>query len=97
MVSAKRSGVTQRGAPGGTAGAVELSHCVLIRSLMVYSIVMDPDQEEEILLGVAAGLDPLTAIAATDEKPPKPQRSGCLAALLVVAGIAWALAYVARL
>jgi hypothetical protein len=62
---------------------------------MVYWIVMDPDQEEEILLGVAAGLDPLTAIAAADEKPPKPQRSGCLAALLLVASITLVISYVA--
>lgn len=60
---------------------------------------MDPDREEEILLGVAAGLDPLTAIAAAsdDPKPRKPQGSGCLAAVLMVAGITLALAYVARL
>ena len=54
---------------------------------------MDPDREEEVLLNVACGLDPLTAIvAATDDpEPPKPQRSGCFAALLVV--IALAIAY----
>jgi len=52
---------------------------------------MDPDREEELLLHVAAGLDPLTAIAATgnDEKPAKPRRSGCVVALL--AGVALAI------
>lgn len=55
-------------------------------------IGMDPDREEEVLLNVACGLDPLTAIAAAsdEKKPPKPQRSGCLAALLLVVGIALA-------
>lgn len=61
------------------------THGILIR--------MDPDREEEILLNVAAGLDPLTAIVAAtgdEEKSPKPQRSGCLAALLLMASLALA-------
>jgi len=52
---------------------------------------MDPDRETEVLLNVACGLDPLTAVvAASDDERPS-QRSGCLTALLVVGGALWAL------
>lgn len=52
---------------------------------------MDPDRETEVMLNMACGLDPLSAIvAASDERPP--QRSGCLTALIVVGGILWAFA-----
>ena len=54
---------------------------------------MDPNREEELLLHVAAGLDPLSALiaASDDPKPPKPQRSGCLVAVSLVAVILWLL------
>jgi hypothetical protein len=53
---------------------------------------MNPDQEQEVLLNVACGLDPLTAVVAASDDS-KPQRSGCsFAALLMVAGLAWLIA-----
>jgi hypothetical protein len=53
---------------------------------------MDPDRETEILLNVACGLDPLTAVVAASDDETPPRRSGCLTALLVVGGVLWALA-----
>ena len=52
----------------------------------------DEDREQELLLHVAAGTDPLTALAALprDENPPdkRPRRkpAGCLGAI-VIAGV----------
>jgi hypothetical protein len=53
---------------------------------------MDPDREDEVLLNFACGLDPLTAVVAASDDETPPRRSGCLAALLVVGGVLWALA-----
>ena len=54
---------------------------------------MDPNREEELLLHVAAGLDPLTAIiaASDDPKPPKLRRSGWFVAVSLVAVVLWLL------
>jgi hypothetical protein len=53
---------------------------------------MDP-REEEMLLNVACGLDPLTAIvAASGEDDEPPRRKGCLGAVLIV--VVLAIAYV---
>ena len=52
---------------------------------------MDQNHEEKFLLHIAAGLDPMTAIAATGdgEKPRKPQQSGCFAVVFMVASVVW--------
>ena len=55
-----------------------------------YTGCMDPEREEEMLLNIAAGLDPLTAFVASDDPPKK--RWGCLTVLLV--GIALAIAMI---
>jgi hypothetical protein len=54
---------------------------------------MDPEREEEVLLNVACGLDPLTAIVAAgdDEKPPTSRGSGCVSAVIAIGVIVWAL------
>jgi hypothetical protein len=47
---------------------------------------MDEDREEELLLHVAAGTDPLTALAALPDDEPGPPRkklaTGCLFAII---------------
>jgi hypothetical protein len=47
------------------------------------------EREEELLLHVAAGTDPLTALAAIPDDDPEPPRkksaTGCLIALIVAA------------
>ncbi len=54
---------------------------------------MDKAREEEWLLHIAAGIDPLTAFAALppDEEKPKPPRrsTGCLVALIVFVCVVW--------
>jgi len=58
---------------------------------------MDP-REEEVLLNVACGLDPLTAIvAASGDGDEPPRRRGCVGAAIVVVFIVTVLIYVARL
>jgi len=52
---------------------------------------MDPEREEEMLLNIAAGLDPLTAFVAASDNSPK-KRWGCLAVLLV--GIVLAMTFI---
>lgn len=55
--------------------------------------------EDSFLINAALGTDLATSYAGAsgDDDPKPPQRSGCLSAvLLIVAGIVWALAYVAR-
>jgi len=56
----------------------------------------DHEREIEILSNLACGLDPLTAIAAIGDKktPCKPQRLGCLAAVLLA--VALVIAYAVR-
>ena len=55
---------------------------------------MDEDREQELLLHVAAGTDPLTALAALppNEDPPKRPRkpAGCLGAVFVILCLLWA-------
>ena len=53
---------------------------------------MEPEREEEVLLNVACGLDPLTAIVAANDKPPKRTGCGCFSAMLLIAAgiVAWA-------
>ena len=52
---------------------------------------MDQQREDEILLNVALGLDPLTAVVAADDKPGKKPTDclGCLlaAGLLLLLGL----------
>ena len=50
-------------------------------------------REEEILLNVACGLDPLTAIAASADDDPKPPKkpSGCLFIVLMALSVYWLL------
>lgn len=54
---------------------------------------MTSNREEEVVVNVACGLDPLTAIVAAsdDPRPPRRQRPGCVA-VLIVALTAWAIA-----
>ena len=50
---------------------------------------MNEDQEDELLLHVAAGTDPATAMAATDDDDADDQRpsEGCLVMLLAATGL----------
>jgi len=59
---------------------------------------MTPQQEEEWLTYVAAGIDPLVALAALppDNAPekqirsePRSHRSGCLALMVVILIVVW--------
>ena len=57
---------------------------------------MDP-REEEVVLNVACGLDPLTAIVAADDpEPPKRKGAGCLSAIVPIVA-AWVVVRVAGL
>ncbi len=53
---------------------------------------MGLDRDDEVLLNIACGLDPLTAVVAApnDERPP--QRSSYLTAMLIIGGVLWAIA-----
>ena len=49
---------------------------------------MNSDQKEEMLLHVAAGTDPATAMAATDDDDQRPSGGcGCLVVLLAIIGM----------
>jgi len=54
---------------------------------------MDEDHEQEWLMQIAGGADPLTGLAAVprDEKPQKARKgTGCLVAIVIL-GVLWLL------
>jgi hypothetical protein len=52
---------------------------------------MNQDQEDELLLHVAAGTDPATAMAAIPDDDDQPPTGGCLVMLLAVIGLIFSL------
>ena len=50
---------------------------------------MDDSREEELLTQIAAGTDICTALAALPPEDEKPNRPGCLPAMIVMLGIMW--------
>lgn len=48
---------------------------------------MNPDQEEEVLLQVAAGTDPLTAMAASSEDDCQQPTGNCGCLLVLLAAL----------
>jgi len=62
-----------------------------------YNCHMDQNHEEEFLLHIATGLDPVTAIVATGDGEEKPQKLGCLAVVFIAASVVWLITYSLRL